>query len=90
MTKGTVGSISPARRAMLAVLAAHGPISGEAAAAKLGWTLERWWQQAGNCLAAWDVTGKGLVLTEKGRKALAALAESESKPIRPGALSRTA
>ena len=58
------------RPAMLRVLAA-GPVHGADAAAGLGWTLTRWWGVLWRFRGHWAITGKGLVLTERGRRAVA-------------------
>jgi len=62
-------SLAADRRAVARLLADRGPIHGDAAAAALGWTRDRWWAAVAGFGHWFLVTGKGWVVTPAGRSA---------------------
>ena len=57
------------RRAVARFLTGRGPVPGATAAEALGWPLERWWAAIGG--GDWfEITGRGWVLSDKGRAAV--------------------
>jgi hypothetical protein len=62
---------APDRLAVARLLATHGPVPGDEAAAALGWSTARWWDVVGRSGEWFDVTGRGWVLTDAGRAAVA-------------------
>jgi hypothetical protein len=62
---------APDRLAVARLLASHGPVPGDEAAAALGWSTARWWDVVGRSGEWFDVTGRGWVLTDAGRAAVA-------------------
>lgn len=53
---------------MLAAVAE--PVTGTEAAMLLGWSLDRWWNTVGTAEKWFRITGKGYILTRRGRQEL--------------------
>jgi hypothetical protein len=63
--------VTPDVVAVVRLLTEQGPLMGEEVANLLGWPADRWWKVVASRGAWFELTGKGWVLTDEGKAAVA-------------------